>query len=136
MINQSLSSTKVNNKLIFTALKQQTKRAALPLLCLSYPPTTVIVSAVAVSAAVAVTTTLSSLSLFVATGEGRVSPFYSRRLCEGGELLDRILSRGERYTEEDAKTIVVQILSVVAFCHPQGVVHHDLKPKTWIHLIG
>uniref|UniRef100_A0A5B7A0P7 non-specific serine/threonine protein kinase n=1 Tax=Davidia involucrata TaxID=16924 RepID=A0A5B7A0P7_DAVIN len=53
-------------------------------------------------------------------------------LCEGGELLDRILSRGGRYTEEDAKLIVVQILSVVAFCHLQGVVHRDLKPENFL----
>ncbi|KAM2157344.1 hypothetical protein ACFX1R_042929 [Malus domestica] len=53
-------------------------------------------------------------------------------LCEGGELLDRILSRGGRYAEEDAKHIVVQILSVVAFCHLQGVVHRDLKPENFL----
>ncbi|XP_056160591.1 CDPK-related kinase 3 isoform X2 [Syzygium oleosum] len=53
-------------------------------------------------------------------------------LCEGGELLDRILSRGGRYAEEDAKVIVVQILSVVAFCHLQGVVHRDLKPENFL----
>ncbi|KAI4328961.1 hypothetical protein L6164_021271 [Bauhinia variegata] len=53
-------------------------------------------------------------------------------LCEGGELLDRILSRGGRYTEEDAKIIVLQILSVVAFCHLQGVVHRDLKPENFL----
>ncbi|KAI8030030.1 CDPK-related kinase 4 [Camellia lanceoleosa] len=53
-------------------------------------------------------------------------------LCEGGELLDRILSRGGRYPEEDAKTIVIQILSVVAFCHLQGVVHRDLKPENFL----
>ncbi|KAK1369884.1 Calmodulin-domain kinase CDPK protein [Heracleum sosnowskyi] len=53
-------------------------------------------------------------------------------LCEGGELLDRILSRGGKYTEEDAKLIVVQILSVVAFCHLQGVVHRDLKPENFL----
>uniref|UniRef100_A0A6N2LN81 non-specific serine/threonine protein kinase n=1 Tax=Salix viminalis TaxID=40686 RepID=A0A6N2LN81_SALVM len=53
-------------------------------------------------------------------------------LCEGGELLDRILSRGGRYTEEDAKTIVVQILNVVAYCHLQGVVHRDLKPENFL----
>ncbi|KAK2995891.1 hypothetical protein RJ640_028299 [Escallonia rubra] len=53
-------------------------------------------------------------------------------LCEGGELLDRILSRGGRYSEEDAKTIVVQIVSVVAFCHLQGVVHRDLKPENFL----
>ncbi|KAM5555749.1 CDPK-related kinase 3 [Rosa sericea] len=53
-------------------------------------------------------------------------------LCEGGELLDRILSRGGKYAEEDAKFIVVQILSVVAFCHLQGVVHRDLKPENFL----
>ncbi|GMI76515.1 hypothetical protein like AT5G24430 [Hibiscus trionum] len=53
-------------------------------------------------------------------------------LCEGGELLDRILSRGGRYTEGDAKKIIVQILSVVAFCHLQGVVHRDLKPENFL----
>jgi serine/threonine protein kinase len=53
----------------------------------------------------------------------------SPRLCEGGELLDRILSRGGKYTEDDAKAVMVQILNVVAFCHLQGVVHRDLKPE-------
>ncbi|RVW57178.1 CDPK-related kinase 5 [Vitis vinifera] len=50
-------------------------------------------------------------------------------LCEGGELLDRILSRGGKYTEEDAKAVMIQILNVVSFCHLQGVVHRDLKPE-------
>ncbi|GAV73243.1 Pkinase domain-containing protein [Cephalotus follicularis] len=53
-------------------------------------------------------------------------------LCEGGELLDRILSRGGRYSEEDAKTIVLQIVTVVAFCHLQGVMHRDLKPENFL----
>ncbi|KAJ8748564.1 hypothetical protein K2173_003465 [Erythroxylum novogranatense] len=57
-------------------------------------------------------------------------------LCEGGELLDRILARGGRYTEEDAKAIVVQILSVVSFCHLQGVVHRDLKPENFLFSSG
>ncbi|KAG6536843.1 hypothetical protein ZIOFF_001914 [Zingiber officinale] len=38
-------------------------------------------------------------------------------------------SEGGRYSEEDAKAIVIQILSVIAFCHLQGVVHRDLKPE-------
>ncbi|URD89779.1 calmodulin-dependent protein kinase [Musa troglodytarum] len=52
--------------------------------------------------------------------------------CEGGELLDRILARGGKYTEEDAKAIIVQMLGVVAFCHLQGVVHRDLKPENFL----
>lgn len=53
-------------------------------------------------------------------------------LCQGGELLDRILSRGGKYSEEDAKVVMVQILSVVAYCHLQGVVHRDLKPENFL----
>nr|DAD29231.1 TPA_asm: hypothetical protein HUJ06_030699 [Nelumbo nucifera] len=53
-------------------------------------------------------------------------------LCKGGELLDRILSRGGKYSEEDAKVVMVQILSAVAFCHLQGVVHRDLKPENFL----
>lgn len=39
------------------------------------------------------------------------------------------LCRGGKYSEDDAKLIIVQILNVVAFCHLQGVVHRDLKPE-------
>ncbi|EPS59727.1 hypothetical protein M569_15078, partial [Genlisea aurea] len=53
-------------------------------------------------------------------------------LCKGGELLDRILSRGGKYSEEDAKVVMVQILSVVSYCHLQGVVHRDLKPENFL----
>lgn len=54
-------------------------------------------------------------------------------LCEGGELLDRILSRGGKYTEGDAKSVLIQILNVAAFCHLQGVVHRDLKPENFLY---
>ncbi|XP_010427515.1 PREDICTED: CDPK-related kinase 7-like isoform X2 [Camelina sativa] len=53
-------------------------------------------------------------------------------LCQGGELLDKILQRGGKYSEEDAKKVMVQILSVVAYCHLQGVVHRDLKPENFL----
>ncbi|CAH9068877.1 unnamed protein product [Cuscuta epithymum] len=53
-------------------------------------------------------------------------------LCKGGELLDRILSRGGKYSEEDAKVVIVQILNVVSYCHLQGVVHRDLKPENFL----
>lgn len=37
--------------------------------------------------------------------------------------------RGGKYSEEDAKAVMLQILNVVSFCHLQGVVHRDLKPE-------
>ncbi|KAG0453876.1 hypothetical protein HPP92_025180 [Vanilla planifolia] len=64
--------------------------------------------------------------------EDALNVYVVMELCEGGELLDRILSRGGRYMEEDAKTIVLQILSIVSFCHLQGVVHRDLKPENFL----
>ncbi|CAM6090086.1 unnamed protein product [Calypogeia fissa] len=64
--------------------------------------------------------------------EDNLNVYIVMELCEGGELLDRILSRGGRYTEEDAKVVVSQILSIVAFCHLQGVVHRDLKPENFL----
>ena len=39
--------------------------------------------------------------------------------------------RGGKYSEEDAKVVTVQILSIVSFCHLQGVVHRDLKPEVY-----
>ncbi|KAJ6930084.1 CDPK-related kinase 5-like [Populus alba x Populus x berolinensis] len=53
-------------------------------------------------------------------------------LCEGGELLDKILARGGKYAEDDAKAVMIQILNVVAFFHLQGVVHRDLKPENFL----
>jgi serine/threonine protein kinase len=47
-------------------------------------------------------------------------------------LLLSVLNRGGRYSEEDAKVVVEQILSIVSFCHIQGVVHRDLKPENFL----
>ncbi|KAK3153032.1 hypothetical protein QOZ80_2BG0166760 [Eleusine coracana subsp. coracana] len=74
----------------------------------------------------------SNLVKFYDACEDALNVYIIMELCEGGELLDRILSRGGRYQEGDAKLIVEQILSVVAFCHLQGVVHHDLKPENFL----
>jgi len=74
----------------------------------------------------------NNLMKFYDACEDALNVYIVMELCEGGELLDRILARGGRYTEEDAKAIVVQILSVVAFCHLQGVVHRDLKPENFL----
>ena len=46
-----------------------------------------------------------------------------------------MICRGGKYSEEDAKVIVKQILNVVAFCHLQGVVHRDLKPEVIVTIL-
>ncbi|CAN7138104.1 unnamed protein product [Brassica rapa subsp. narinosa] len=53
-------------------------------------------------------------------------------LCKGGNLFEKIIERGCKYSEDDAKHVMVQILSVVAYCHLQGVVHRDLKPEHFL----
>ncbi|XP_076952591.1 uncharacterized protein LOC143626353 [Bidens hawaiensis] len=54
-------------------------------------------------------------------------------LCEGGELLDRILAKKDsRYSEKDAAIIVRQMLIVAAECHLHGLVHRDMKPESFL----
>ncbi|XP_042002535.1 CDPK-related kinase 1-like [Salvia splendens] len=73
-----------------------------------------------------------NLVQFYEAYEDEDSVYIVMELCNGGELLDRILSRGGKYAEEDAKDVMVQILNVVAYCHLQGVVHRDLKPENFL----
>ncbi|XP_010526798.1 PREDICTED: calcium-dependent protein kinase 18-like [Tarenaya hassleriana] len=54
-------------------------------------------------------------------------------LCEGGELLDRILAKKDsRYSEKDAAIVVRQMLKVAAECHLRGLVHRDMKPENFL----
>ncbi|GAV72482.1 Pkinase domain-containing protein [Cephalotus follicularis] len=74
----------------------------------------------------------NNLVQFYDAYEDHENVYIVMELCEGGELLDRILSRGGKYSEDDAKDVMTQILNVVAFCHLQGVVHRDLKPENFL----
>ncbi|XP_075639970.1 calcium-dependent protein kinase 29-like isoform X2 [Castanea sativa] len=52
-------------------------------------------------------------------------------LCTGGELFDRIISKGS-YSEREAASIGRQIMNVVHVCHFMGVMHRDLKPENFL----
>uniref|UniRef100_A0A1J3DF73 non-specific serine/threonine protein kinase n=1 Tax=Noccaea caerulescens TaxID=107243 RepID=A0A1J3DF73_NOCCA len=75
----------------------------------------------------------SNLVQFYDAFEDNANVYIVMELCGGGELLDRILARGGKYSEDDAKAVLRQILDVVAFCHLQGVVHRDLKPENFLY---
>ncbi|XP_061338475.1 CBL-interacting serine/threonine-protein kinase 23 isoform X2 [Gastrolobium bilobum] len=49
-------------------------------------------------------------------------------LVTGGELFDKIASRG-RLKEDEAKKYFQQLICAVDYCHSRGVCHRDLKPE-------
>ncbi|KAF7148913.1 hypothetical protein RHSIM_Rhsim03G0018700 [Rhododendron simsii] len=52
-------------------------------------------------------------------------------LCDGGQLLDRIVARGH-YTERSAAVVTRTIVEVIVMCHKHGVMHRDLKPENFL----
>ena len=69
-------------------------------------------------------------------------------LCRGGELTDLIHDRVEEserhraegwtsppcFTEDDASTVLRQVLSAVGFLHSHDIVHRDIKPENILFL--
>merc|ERR1712070_821168 len=49
-------------------------------------------------------------------------------LCEGGELFDRIQQK-QYYPETEAKVLIRNLMSAMAFVHSKGIMHRDLKPE-------
>ncbi|XP_076935132.1 calcium-dependent protein kinase 2-like [Bidens hawaiensis] len=51
--------------------------------------------------------------------------------CEGGELYDKMKSKG-RYSEKVAAQILCSIMKVVNCLHFMGIMHRDLKPENFL----
>ncbi|XP_058089047.1 calcium-dependent protein kinase 24-like isoform X3 [Magnolia sinica] len=54
-------------------------------------------------------------------------------LCAGGELFDRIVTKGH-FSERKAAQLIKTIVSVVEGCHSLGVMHRDLKPENFLFI--
>ncbi|XP_061778433.1 serine/threonine-protein kinase H1-like [Nerophis ophidion] len=53
-------------------------------------------------------------------------------LATGGELLDRVVSKGH-YTEQDATRALRMVLAGVGYLHSLGITHRDLKPENLLY---
>lgn len=53
-------------------------------------------------------------------------------LATGGELLDRVISRGH-FTERDATQALRMVLEGVGYLHNLGITHRDLKPENLLY---
>ncbi|KAG0045815.1 hypothetical protein BGZ83_008953 [Gryganskiella cystojenkinii] len=52
--------------------------------------------------------------------------------ASGGELFDRICDQG-RFTENNAATIMKEVISAIEYLHSKNVVHRDLKPENLLY---
>ncbi|GAQ89841.1 Serine/Threonine protein kinases [Klebsormidium nitens] len=69
---------------------------------------------------------------FMAAYEDLMNVYIVMELCQGGELMDDILSNQGPYKEATAVELVWQILTAVAYMHEKNVIHRDIKPENFI----
>jgi len=48
--------------------------------------------------------------------------------CEGGELFDKVVEKGS-FKEDEAASVVKQLISAINYIHLNNIVHRDLKPE-------
>jgi serine/threonine protein kinase len=49
-------------------------------------------------------------------------------LMEGGELFD-LINEQKRFSEDQAREIVKNLIDSIQYCHQLGIVHRDIKPE-------
>lgn len=66
-----------------------------------------------------------------ASYEDRHAVHFVIEYCKGGELFERIVSKGT-FSEAEAARYFRQMVEVVHHCHTCGVLHRDIKPENFL----
>ena len=54
-------------------------------------------------------------------------------LCTGGELFDKLYDQpSEKFSEPDARSLMIRMLRALSYLHANGIVHRDLKLENFI----
>lgn len=64
--------------------------------------------------------------------ESRDKVYMVMELATGGELFDRIITKGN-FTEKDATKVLHMVLEGVKYLHALGITHRDLKPENLLY---
>uniref|UniRef100_A0A5S6R200 Protein kinase domain-containing protein n=1 Tax=Trichuris muris TaxID=70415 RepID=A0A5S6R200_TRIMR len=68
----------------------------------------------------------------IETVEDKANYYLVMDLVTGGELFDRIVAKGS-YSEQDASSLIRQVLDGVNYLHENGIVHRDIKPENLLY---
>ncbi|PIK63054.1 putative serine/threonine-protein kinase H1 [Apostichopus japonicus] len=63
---------------------------------------------------------------------GKDHVYMVMELATGGELFDRIVSKGH-FTERDATVVLRMLLDALRYIHNLGITHRDLKPENMLY---
>lgn len=64
--------------------------------------------------------------------DGKDRIYMIMELATGGELFDRIVTRGN-FTERDATQVLHMVLDAMRYLHGLGITHRDLKPENLLY---
>mmetsp|Transcript_28981 Transcript_28981/g.46542 ORF Transcript_28981/g.46542 Transcript_28981/m.46542 type:complete len:478 (-) Transcript_28981:316-1749(-) len=68
---------------------------------------------------------------FVSAQEESRYYYIVTKLCEGGELFDRVRDISV-FTERSASSLAKQMLEALSYLHSKNIVHRDLKPENFV----